>query len=155
MTKKVTWLAGQKAKIDAEQAKQKERENADKARDANWRTGCRARATNFAKAVFDDLVGKKTTFGKFSYKRDEQMLYFYGGDTELGALNFSFDEETKYDSDGCGNGTGHFFDTGHRWFKHNWKDTSDTLHRADNSTFLETSIYSQRELAEYLLYFMK
>lgn len=152
----MAWLKNQQSKLATQEAHRKAEEAEIKRQAANRQKCCAARAKSFAERCFKDLEGKKTKFGPFNYKIERQAIIFYGGDRLLGDISFSETEETHYDGDGYPSGTGKYYDTGYYHFTEKWYDALGKTKEPSHGNFHEGHEgYSEQELAQYLLNFMK
>lgn len=151
----MSWLKNQKAALDKEAAEKRNQVNEAKRFTESMWENCNRRAERFAEKCFKELEGKKTTFGKFRYVVEGHFIRFYGGDTEIGSIAFTWGENERYDNDGCAWGDGTYYDSGNLYRLLPWKDAAGKEHRNDYTSFKEGVEHCEKQLAEYLLNFVK
>jgi hypothetical protein len=149
----MNWLEEQKIKLDAEKRRLAEKQALEKERDERARVRAEVRAKQFADKFFIPLDGKKTKLGKFSYRLNRNILEFYAGDYQLGAIRFyTTPQYNSYDQD-SGEPSG--------GIKCYYDSASIDYHAADGQRprygqpFYENSELQQTQLAKYLLEFIE
>ena len=148
----MSWLSEKKKQFDAEEAKklaaeQKEREELNARHDSAY-----AELKRFVKNNLADLEGKETKDGKelrIEFDNDGHSATMYAGDEKVLYLHFWYNENEKYDGDGCSWGDGTYYLKKEVTYYRPHKDRNGYERKGDWKDLYED------DLAHYLLTFVK
>ncbi len=160
----MSWLEKQKAEV--------EKEKAEKAADAlasqkQWESRNRYLqdlAKREQKTKFGDIEGKMcyldyNEIGAFRSVVEDRIITFFAGDTKLGEIRFWMSESTDYDSDGCGWGSGKFYDSNSMTFYLPYTNRDgikiETRVLSDKTKVSYEGSMLDKHLADYLLSLLK